>query len=122
MNYIDELLKGKAVRVTYNKFIEDYTEDGSGWSEELWTYDNELKMAILYYPISSYKDDFYTLHSLHEVENNLKNIDKDEIVKSVRVEANLSSSINIKSLKDEAYKIFSNLSEEQLITFIEKFK
>lgn len=122
MNYIDELLKGKAIRVIYNKFIEDYTEDGSGWMEELWTYDNELKMCRLFYPVSTYKKDFFTLHTMSEAESNLKNIDTDEMVLSVKIETNEACTTNIKSLKEEAYEIFMDLNEDQLRIFINKFR
>lgn len=122
MDYVDELLKGKAVRVTYKRFIEDFMGDGSGWNEELWTYDDTLKMCKLFYPVSSYEKGFFTYHSLSEAELDLRNIDRDEDVKSVAVENNIDNSIESKELKDVAKEIFNNLNEERLRLFIASFQ
>lgn len=122
MDYIDELLKGKAVRVTYNRFIEDFMGDGGGWSEELWTYDTNLKMCKLFYPVSSYEKDFSTYHTMSEAELDLRDIDNDEMVKSVKVENNVGNSVDVKELKDVAIKIFNELDEDRLRLFINQFQ
>jgi hypothetical protein len=121
MNYIDEMLKGKKVRITYKKFVEDYIEEGSGWKSELWSHDENLKMFVCYYPISSYENGFCTYHTLEDATSNLKDIDMDEMVESVKLE-NGNNSSDVKSLKELAQKILDSLDEDKLRLFIKDFQ
>lgn len=74
---ISELKNGNKVRITYNRMIDDCL--GGGWSEELWSYDDKNidKQYICQYPISTYKDDFYTMHTLKEITLNMKDAIRD---------------------------------------------
>ena len=65
-NYVEELKNGKQIRIKYNKLVYDWIEDGSGWMEELWYYDNKLDLFKCYYPTSTYEKDFYTTHTEDE--------------------------------------------------------
>ena len=79
---ISELKKGNKVRITYNRMIDDCL--GGGWTEELWFYNdaNTNSQYVCQYPISTYKNDFYTVHTLKQTTDNMKEAIRDLVVNS----------------------------------------
>lgn len=75
--YMSELHKGNKIRITYNRMIDDCL--GGGWSEELWSYDNANtgKKYVCEYPISTYKNDFHTMHTRKHTMDNIQSAIND---------------------------------------------
>lgn len=76
-NYVEELKNGKQIRIKYNKLVHDWIEDGSGWMEELWCYDNKLYLFKCYYPTSTYEKDFYTSHTEEQTQSFMEEAIRD---------------------------------------------
>ena len=113
--YIEELKNGKQIRITYNQQNQDFWTNG-WWSEELWCYDNKLKLFKCFYPISSYQSNYHTTHKQKEIEVlfrelfiDCENINESTIEKVNIEEQNvLSGSLTIKELAIEKIKTMSD--------------
>lgn len=67
-NYINALKNGKQIRIKYNEKQYDQCENQGWWQEELFYYDNKLDIFKCFYPVSTYKKDFCTIHLEREME------------------------------------------------------
>ena len=118
--YIEELKNGKQIRITYNKNNHDYCEDDGWWSEELWCYDNNLDLFKCYYPISSYKKDFFTNHTQSETECFLRESIRDsdsnygEVIVTDIVVEDCNIPVSSLSIREQVLEKIKNMSDEEL--------
>lgn len=120
-NYVEELKNGKQIRIKYNSFIHDWTNNNSGWTEELWCYDSKLDLFKCYYPTSTYEKDFYTTHTEEQTQSFMDEaeIDKErdeELVTDIIVEdCNISKSLSIREAAIEKIKLMTDEEIKQKI-------
>lgn len=62
-DYINLMKTGHQVRIRYKKRNEDDYSPSGWWKEELWQYDELTDTFFLYYPVSSYDNEFYSVFS-----------------------------------------------------------
>lgn len=118
--YIEELKSGKKIRIKYSKQNHDYCEEDGWWSEELWCYDNVLKLFKCYYPISTYEKDFYTTHTKSETESFLREavMDFDEKYGKATVTDIIVENCGIPnsslSIREAAIEKINSMSDEEI--------
>ena len=119
-NYVDELKNGKQIRIKYNKLVHDWIEDDSGWTEELWCYDNKLDLFKCYYPASTYEKDFYTTHTegatrsfMDEAVIDSDNEYDDAIVTDIIVE-DCSIPISALTIREAAIEKLKTMTDEEI--------
>lgn len=71
-NFTELLVRGKNIRVTYNKMVEDGFSPSGWWLQELWRYNKKTNLIECYYPESSYKKDFYTSYTQEDAESYMR--------------------------------------------------
>lgn len=120
-NYVEELKNGKQIRIKYNSFVHDWTDNNSGWMEELWCYDSKLDLFKCYYPTSTYEKDFYTTHTEKQTQSFMEEaeIDKgrdEELVADIIVEdCNIPKSLSIREAAIEKIKLMTDEEIKQKI-------
>jgi hypothetical protein len=111
--YINMLKNGKQIRIIYNKKRYDDCENQGWWFEELYCYNNKLNLFICYYPNSSYKPTFFTIHSenyiIDEINNAIKrkrNSSEHKTTTEILIEVcnKAACKLNIKELAIERIK------------------
>lgn len=119
-NYVEELKNGKQIRIKYNKLVHDWIEDGSGWMEELWCYDNKLDLFKCYYPTSTYEKDFYTTHTEDDTRNFMDDAVRDSdneyddaIVTDIIVE-DCSIPVSSLSIREAAIEKLKTMTDEEI--------
>lgn len=119
-NYVEELKNSKQIRIKYNKLVHDWIEDGSGWMEELWCYDNKLDLFKCYYPTSTYEKDFYTTHTedetrsfMDEAVRDSDNEYDDAIVTDIIVE-DCSISVSSLSIREAAIEKLKTMTDDEI--------
>lgn len=118
--YIEELKNGKQIRIKYNVKNHDFCEEDGWWSEELWCYDCSLDLFKCYYPVSSYKKDFFTSHTQNETESFLRETIKDcddeygegSVTNIVIEDCNIP--ISTLSIRELAVEKIKTMSDEEL--------
>lgn len=61
--YIALMKTGHQIRIKYKESNEDHCSPSGWWKEELWQYDELTDKFFLYYPVSSYDNEFYSVFS-----------------------------------------------------------
>ena len=120
-NYVEELKNGKQIRIKYNKFIHDYVEDDSGWKEELWCYDSKLDLFKCYYPVSTYEEDFYTIHTEDSAKSFMdeavrdKKYDEENVTNIMIEDCNIPNSLSVREAAIEKLKTMTDEEIKQRI-------
>lgn len=117
---MEELKTGKQIRIKYNKLVHDWIEDGSGWMEELWCYDNKFDLFKCYYPTSTYEQDFYTTHTEDETRNFMDDAVRDSdneyddaIVTDIIVE-DCSIPVSSFSIREAAIEKLKTMTDDEI--------
>lgn len=124
IDLLKSLKAGKQVRIIYEKFNMDGTEDGSGWKEELWLYNKETNLCECYYPVSTYPTGYCTYHTVDYARSNFEeaihDLDKSKgPVEDIIIEEN-GIWENKEALKEKAIKKIEQMSDEELRIFLLK--
>lgn len=117
---VEELKNGKQIRIKYNKLVHDWIEDGSGWMEELWCYDNKLDLFKCYYPTSTYEKDFYTAHTekqtksfMEEAVRDFDNEYEDVDVLDIIIE-NSNMPVSTLTIREAAIEKLKTMTDEEI--------
>ena len=124
IDLLKALNNGKQIRIIYEKFNLDGTEEGSGWKEELWLYNKEINLCECYYPVSTYPPGYCTYHTVDYARGNFEEAIRDfgeskGPVKDVIIEEN-GIGENKEALKEKAIKKIEQMSDEELRIFLLK--
>ena len=119
-NYVEELKNGKQIRIKYNKLVHDWIEDDSGWKEELWCYDSKLDLFKCYYPVSTYENDFYTVHTeeqtksfMEEAIRDFDNEYEDADVLDIIIE-NSTIPVSTLAIREAAIEKLKTMTDEEI--------
>ena len=124
INLLKALNDKKQIRIIYEKFNLDGTEEGSGWKEELWMYNKETNLCECYYPISTYPRGYCTYHTVDYARSNFEEAIRDygeekSPIKNIVIEEN-GIGESREDLKEKAIKKIEQMSDEELRIFLLK--
>lgn len=110
----------KQLRIKYNQKNYDYCEEYGWWSEELWLYDRQLDLFKCYYPVSSYEENFHTIHTENETISLLRETIRDfdneydkKIVTDIIIE-DCEDSIGSLSIMELAIERMKTMSDKEI--------
>ena len=117
-NFTELLVRGKNIRVTYNKMVEDGFSPSGWWLQELWKYNRNTNMIECYYPESSYKQGFCTSHTQEDTESYMRMMVSDykrgELTFSIEDDA-LSKIKEGQSVLDLAIEELRKMDDDEII-------
>lgn len=120
--FIRLLMNGKQIRITLKKENTDGCEHLGWWLQELWRYDLDKNIFKCFYPISSYVNDFYTVHSYEDtikfMSENMRiySLGEEGFIDSIELEDNPEFKLNTKeSIKSLAIKKIESMDEDEII-------
>lgn len=116
--YISDLKKGNNIRIIYNKRNDDY--QGGWWQEELWEYKAfPSEIYFCSYPVSSYKDDYYSALTETEAKSFLKEAIRDVVgnhgedsIQDIIIEKNGEECYSVNKLEEKYLEQMKMLKDE----------